>query len=111
MLALSDGRVVQGLLRKETDSALTIQTINDAVVVAKSEIEERSLSSTSMMPERQLDSLSKDEVRDLIAYLASPTQVALSGPKAPIDPQTKKVPGAQEGETLKIVEKTGGNAV
>ncbi|MFM7834834.1 MAG: hypothetical protein ACKPJD_23805, partial [Planctomycetaceae bacterium] len=53
----------------------------------------------------------KDEVRDLIAYLASPTQVALSGPKAPIDPQTKKVPGAQEGETLKIVEKTGGNAV
>ncbi|MFN6312481.1 MAG: VCBS repeat-containing protein, partial [Planctomyces sp.] len=25
--------------------------------------------------------------------------------------QTKKVPGAQEGEALKIVEKTGGNAV
>ena len=111
VLALSDGRVVQGLLRKETDSALTIQTINDAVVVPKAEIEERSLSNTSMMPERQLDSLTKDEVRDLIAYLASPSQVALSGPKAPIDPQTKKVPGAQEGEALKIVEKTGGNAV
>jgi putative membrane-bound dehydrogenase-like protein len=111
VVALNDGRVVQGLLRKETDSALTIQTINDAVVIPKSEIDERSLSNISMMPERQLDSLSKDEVRDLIAYLASPAQVALSGPSAPIDARTKKVPGAQEGEALKIVEKTGGNAV
>ena len=92
VVALNDGRVVQGLLRKETDSALTIQTINDAVVIPKSEIDERSLSNISMMPERQLDSLSKDEVRDLIAYLASPAQVALSGPSAPIDAQTKKVP-------------------
>lgn len=110
VVALNDGRVIQGLLKQETDSALTIQTINDRVVVPKSEIEERTLSSVSMMPERQLDTLTPDEVRDLIAYLASPAQVPLTGPAAPIDPATGKVPGAVEGESMKIVEKTGGTA-
>lgn len=111
VVALKDGRSISGLLKQETDSALTIQTINDKVVVPKSEIEERTLSSVSMMPERQLDSMSKEEVRDLIAYLGSPTQVVLAGPASPIDAKTGKVPGAIEGESMKIVEKTAGNAV
>ncbi|MBL8817740.1 MAG: VCBS repeat-containing protein [Planctomyces sp.] len=109
VLALTDGRVVNGLLKQETDSAITIQTINDRLVIAKSDIEERALSNVSMMPERQLDSLSKDDVRDLVAYLSSPTQVAMAGPPSPID-ASGKVPDALEGETLKIVEKTGGTA-
>jgi putative membrane-bound dehydrogenase-like protein len=111
VLALNDGRVVQGMLKKETDSALTLQTLNDLVVVPKSEIEERSLSNTSMMPERQLDSLSRDEIRDLVAYLASPAQVTLAGPPSAIDKTTGKVPDAIEGEAMKIVEKSAGNAV
>ena len=111
VLALNDGRIINGLLKQETDSALTIQTINDKVVVPKTEIEERSLSTVSMMPERQLETLTKDEVRDMIAYLASPTQVILSGPASPIEDSTGKVPNAIEGETMKIVEKTGGNVV
>ncbi|MEJ7593887.1 MAG: hypothetical protein WKF77_20300 [Planctomycetaceae bacterium] len=89
---------------------MTIQTINDKVVVPKSEIEERSLSTVSMMPERQLEPMTKDEVRDLIAYLGSPHQVVLAGPTSPIDAKTGKVPGAIEGESMKIVEKTGGTA-
>ncbi len=108
VVALENGQVVSGLLKLETDSALTIQTINDKVVVAKSRIEERTLSKVSMMPERQLDALAKGDARDLIAYLASPRQVAVSGPPAPIDGTTGKVPEALEGESLKIVEKTGG---
>ena len=108
VVALENGQVVSGLLKLETDSALTIQTINDKVVVAKSQIEERTLSKVSMMPERQLDALAKGDARDLIAYLASPRQVAVSGPPAPIDGTTGKVPEALEGESLKIVEKTGG---
>jgi putative heme-binding domain-containing protein len=110
VVALQNGQVIQGLLKQETDSALTIQTINDKVVVPKSEIEERTLSNVSMMPERQLETLTKDEVRDLVAYLASPGQVVLSGPASPIDAKTGKVPGAIEGEAMKIVEKTGGTA-
>lgn len=109
VLALSDGRVINGLLKQETDSAITIQTINDRIVIAKSDIEDRTLSNVSMMPERQLDSLTREEVRDLVAYLASPGQVAMAGPPSPID-ATGKVPGALEGESLKIVEKSGGTA-
>ena len=110
VVALKDGRAITGLLKQESDSALTIQTINDKVVVPKSEIEERNLSSVSMMPERQLDPMTKEEVRDLIAYLGSPAQVVLTGPSSPIDAKSGKVPGAIEGESMKIVEKTGGTA-
>ncbi|MFN8710093.1 MAG: PVC-type heme-binding CxxCH protein, partial [Planctomyces sp.] len=108
ILQLKDGRVINGLVRQDTDSALTIQTINDRIIVPKADIEERSLSSSSMMPEKQLDALTKDEVRDLIAYLQSPAQVTLSGPPAPIDPNTGRVPGALEAEGMKILEKTSG---
>ena len=111
VVALRDGRTISGLLKQESDSALTIQTINDKVVVPKSEIEERSLSSVSMMPERQLDPMTKDEVRDLIAYLGSPHQVVLAGPTSPIDAKSGKVLGAIEGDSMKIVGKTGGTAV
>jgi putative membrane-bound dehydrogenase-like protein len=110
ILATTDGRVISGLIQKETDSAITLRTINDTVVVPKSDIEQQQLSTQSLMPERLLDSLQPEEVRDLIAYLGNPTQVALRGPRAPIDPKTKRVAGALEGETLKIVGKTGGTA-
>jgi len=105
-----DGLAVSGLIQKETDSALTIRTINDTVVVAKKDIEERELSDLSMMPEGLLDALKPEEIRDLVAYLGSPTQVTLRGPRAPIDGKTGKVPGALEGESLKIIGKTAGNA-
>ncbi len=110
ILALKDGRVVSGLILKETDSAVTVRTINDTVVVAKADIDERKLSELSLMPEGQLNQLTPDEQRDLIAYLGTPNQVALRGPKAPIDPKTGKVADALEGEAMKIVGKTGGTA-
>ncbi|MDB5384406.1 MAG: putative rane-bound dehydrogenase domain protein, partial [Planctomycetaceae bacterium] len=111
VIVTKDGRTVSGLIQKETDSAVTLRTINDTIVVAKSDIEERKLSELSLMPEGQLNQLTPDEQRDLIAYLGTPTQVSLRGPKAPIDSKTGKVKDALEGESLKIVGKTGGNAV
>ena len=111
VIATTDGRVVSGLIRKETDSAVTIRTINDTVVVAKTDIDERKLSELSLMPEGQLNQLTPDEQRDLIAYLGTPNQVAMRGPKAPIDAKSGKVPNALEGEAMKIVGKTDGNAV
>lgn len=111
IIATSSGRVISGLVKKETDSAITVRTINDTVVIAKDDIEDRKISKLSIMPEKLLDNMKPDEVRDLIAYLGSPSQVALRGPRAPIDPKTKRVPGALEGESMKIVGKTGGTAV
>ncbi len=72
-----DGRVIVGLLKEENDSAVVIQTANEKLVVEKDEIASRTLSDTSMMPEGQLDPMTDEQIRDLIAYLASPVQVNL----------------------------------
>jgi putative membrane-bound dehydrogenase-like protein len=108
ILQTSDGRAVSGLVQLETDSALTIRTINDTLVVAKADIEASKLSELSMMPDGLLDNLPTDEIRDLIGYLGSPTQVPLRGPAAPIDAKTGRVPGALEGETLKVLSRSAG---
>ncbi len=71
------GRVITGLVVDESEIALTIQTANERLVVPKSEIELRSLSKVSMMPDGLLQTLTNDQVRDLVGYLASPTQVEL----------------------------------
>ncbi|TXT18918.1 MAG: membrane-bound dehydrogenase, partial [Planctomycetota bacterium] len=110
IIETTDGRVVSGLVTKETDSAVTLRTINDTIIIAKADIEERKLSDLSIMPEGQLNTLTPDEIRDLVAYLGSPTQVALRGPKSPIDSKTGKVPEALEGESLKILKVSAGNA-
>jgi len=104
-----DGRVISGLVMKETDSAVTLRTFNDTVVVAKDDIDQRKLSELSVMPEGQLDHMADNEVRDLIAYLASPTQVAPRGPAADIDPNTDRVIGAIEGESMKVIGKSAGD--
>jgi putative heme-binding domain-containing protein len=108
VLVCADGRIVSGLIQKETDSAVTIRTINDTIVVANADIDERKLSDQSLMPERLLDSLQPADIRDLVAYLGSPTQVDLRGPRSPIDPQTNSVPGALEGESLRVLSKSQG---
>lgn len=109
VILTDDGRVISGLIQQETDSAVTLRTINDTVVVAKSDIDERKMSNLSVMPEGQLDQLKPDEVRDLIAYLAVPTQVRPSGPQSVIDATTKRVKSAIEGEGMKVVGKSAGN--
>lgn len=73
----SGGRVISGLIVNETDAAVTMQTANERVVVPKDEIEARTLSPVSMMPEGMLQNLSVDEVRALFAYLMGPGQAPL----------------------------------
>ena len=77
LFVTTGGRVITGLLAAENETALTIQTLNERIVLPVEEIEERSLSPVSMMPEGQLQKLSNTEVRDLIAYLGSRGQVPL----------------------------------
>jgi putative membrane-bound dehydrogenase-like protein len=71
------GRVITGLAVAENDSAVTIQTVNEKIVVPRAEIDQRATSPVSLMPDRMLDKLAFEEVRDLIAYLSSPGQVPL----------------------------------
>ncbi|MBY0512681.1 MAG: c-type cytochrome, partial [Gemmataceae bacterium] len=78
---LTDGRVVSGIVLKETPDGLTVRTVNDTVAVAKGDVEGRKPTSQSIMPEGLLDALKPDEVRDLVAYLGTPHQVPLPGGK------------------------------
>lgn len=77
----SAGRVITGLVVGESTTALTMQTVNEKIVVPIDEIEQRTTSSVSMMPEGMLQTLSSEEVRDLFGYLMGTGQVPLPAAK------------------------------
>jgi putative membrane-bound dehydrogenase-like protein len=77
VIMLKNGRVLNGIVKREDERSVTLRTQNETLVVPKVEIDTRTLSPLSLMPDGLLDKLSRDEVRDLIAYLASPEQVPL----------------------------------
>jgi putative heme-binding domain-containing protein len=77
VIAMNDGRVLNGLIKAQTPRTLTLQTPTEALVLDRSEIEAIKPSSSSLMPDGLLDTLKPDEVRDLIGYLAHPAQVPL----------------------------------
>ncbi len=66
---MKDGRVLSGFVRSQNDRTVTIQTIGEAATVPLSDIEERSATSLSMMPEGLLEALPEKDARDLVAYL------------------------------------------
>jgi putative membrane-bound dehydrogenase-like protein len=85
VVALKDGRVLNGILKSRTDRALTLRTQDGEVVLPLDEVDEESRSDQSLMPEGLLTPLSEQQVRDLIGYLRHPSQVPLppGAPEAP----------------------------
>ena len=77
VIQMSNGRVINGIIKAETDKSLTVRTANETILVPKEEIESRTVSKLSMMPEGIFDKLSEQEVRDLVAYLRGHQQVPL----------------------------------
>ncbi len=75
VITTTDGRVLTGIVRGDDNDAVTLVTANETVIVPKGEIDERTLSPKSMMPDDLWKPLSDHEVRSLVAYLASPEQV------------------------------------
>ena len=69
VIQLQDGRVINGIIKAETDKAITVRTANETIVVPKAEIESRAVSKLSMMPEGIFEKMTEQEVRDLVAYL------------------------------------------
>ncbi len=81
VVALRDGRVLNGLIRNRNERTLTLQTQNEAVVVDRSDIEAERPSDRSLMPDGLASTLSDEQIRDLFAYLKHQTQVALPAEK------------------------------
>ncbi|WP_231749432.1 PVC-type heme-binding CxxCH protein [Tautonia plasticadhaerens] len=75
LVATADGRVLTGIIKAEDQDAITLVTANETVIVPADEVDERALSDLSMMPDDLWANLSGHEVRSLVAYLASASQV------------------------------------
>jgi putative heme-binding domain-containing protein len=82
VIAMKDGRILNGIVKRQTEKSLTLQTQTEAIVIERSEIETLRPSSSSLMPDGLLDNLNPDEIRDLIAYLAHQTQVPRASTEA-----------------------------
>ena len=65
-------------MKKQDDTAVTIVTNTETLVIPRNEVKTLRVSKLSMMPEGLLDTFSEQEVRDLIAYLRSPSQTPLA---------------------------------
>jgi putative heme-binding domain-containing protein len=76
VVALADGRIVNGIAAARTDRTISLQTATEVITVPRSEVESIAASKLSLMPDGQLQGLSPEEVRDLIAYLLHPVQVS-----------------------------------
>ena len=71
IILTTDGRVITGLVESETQSALTIRTATESVVIAREDIEERKVSQNSFMPAGLLDKLDERERIELLKYVMS----------------------------------------
>lgn len=73
-IATIDGRVITGRIAEETDDQIVVHPKPlepETVTIKKSEIESRQLSKISPMPVGLLNTSSKEEILDLLAYLES----------------------------------------
>lgn len=77
IITTDSGRTLTGIVVAENANAVTLQTQNEKLMIPLAEIEERTPSPQSMMPEGILTPLSLDEIRGLLAYLGSREQVPL----------------------------------
>ena len=69
IIVTKQGRIITGLVEKESDTSLTIRTLNSSETVAKDDIEETSVSTNSFMPEGLLKTLNDREKIELLKYL------------------------------------------
>jgi putative heme-binding domain-containing protein len=101
VFALKNGQSVAGMIRNETDTAFTVQTLVNEEVVSKTNITEHSKPGISMMPPGLLTALQPEQVRDLLSYLSHNEQVPLPGEKGA--DSIYRVAGVLEGESMKVL--------
>jgi putative membrane-bound dehydrogenase-like protein len=71
-IVTKDGRSLAGIVIESTPSALTlVNEKNERTVIARDQIEAMEASPVSLMPEKILDELSYQQIRDLFSYLQS----------------------------------------
>jgi putative heme-binding domain-containing protein len=70
---LDSGKVITGMIVKETDDAIHVVidplAKGKPTIIARNEIDVQKKSDVSLMPKGLLDKLSREEILDLIAYV------------------------------------------
>jgi putative heme-binding domain-containing protein len=75
ILRLKDGRILSGMESKRGRNGVALRMPGSETVVEKSTVVSREVLPNSLMPAGLLDALTKEERRDLVAYLMHPVQV------------------------------------
>jgi putative heme-binding domain-containing protein len=75
IIEMRGGQVFNGLVVATADKSLTVQTQTDLLTLARGDVANVTTTSLSPMPDGLLDNLTDPEIRDLFAYLMSPSQV------------------------------------
>ena len=77
ILLLDDDRIINGLITEENEKSVSVQTATELLTLSKDSIQSRKVTEKSPMPDGLLDTLSANQIRDLIGYLQTPSQVSL----------------------------------
>jgi putative heme-binding domain-containing protein len=75
MFELTDGKIVSGLIVRESASAILVRTADapeKPVAVPKAQIASRAPSTVSLMPEGLVDTLTPKQIADLLAFTMAP---------------------------------------
>ncbi len=108
LFSMKDGRVMSGVIKEESPAAVKIAMMGGVeFTLPQPDIAKREVSKLSTMPEGLFDALSKEQVIDLVKYLQS--GASLSAKASKDEKAGTAIPGALEGEELKVLSKTGGN--
>ncbi|MBE7494391.1 MAG: c-type cytochrome [Verrucomicrobiaceae bacterium] len=112
LFTMKDGRVMSGVIKEENAAAVKIAMMGGVeFTLPQADIAKREVSKLSTMPEGLFDALQPEMVVDLVKYLQSgSTVVRASARPDGLKAELRTIPGALEGETLKVLEITGGNA-
>jgi putative membrane-bound dehydrogenase-like protein len=76
-LDLADGRVVTGIIKEETPTTLTVATERELLTIPVKDVDKRTPSPLSMMPDDLTKQASEAEIRALVAYLRHNQQVPM----------------------------------
>ncbi len=77
VIRTQDARVITGIILERSPNRVLIQTDTDRVLLSPDDLESIKDSALSIMPEGQLDTLTPDQIRDLLGYIGAKSQVPL----------------------------------
>ncbi|MDP1588971.1 MAG: FG-GAP-like repeat-containing protein [Prosthecobacter sp.] len=115
LFTMHDGRVMGGVIKEENATTVKVAMMGGIeFVLPKADVKKREVSKMSTMPEGLFDALQPEMVVALVKYLqsgvAAPAKAWPASQSGHALASAATIPGALEGEALKVLEITGGNA-